>query len=68
MVTKEDISLAIEYIFENCDEKNMRYPKGDKYGRHYAERFGCVKGHLDMFKKHPKEFVNMAKRKMAKVI
>jgi hypothetical protein len=62
MVTKDDISLAIEYIFQNCQD--LRYPRG----LYHAERCGCLEGHLNAFKKHPKDFVMMAKKKMARVI
>jgi hypothetical protein len=57
MINQEDIQIAIEWIFEDClNFKEM------------PDRYGCLKGKLEVFKKHPKDFINVAKRKMAKVI
>jgi hypothetical protein len=68
MVTKDDISLAVEYIFQECVDEKMRYPRGDRHGLHFAEKYGCLRGNMEMLKKNPKEFVAMAKKKMARVI
>jgi hypothetical protein len=73
MVSKDDISLAIEYVFQNC--KQETYPS--KAGLHYiptgmirktTDECECIKSHLNAFKKHPKDFVMMTKKKMARVI
>jgi len=64
MVTKEDIQIAIEYIFQKC-EPNPRY---QRVGSYSPERCGCLEGNFQTFKKQPKEFINLAKKKMARVM
>jgi len=57
MASSLDLQIAIQWLMDDCKDK-----------KDTNEKHGCMVGHLELFKQYPKDFVSMAKRKVAKVM
>jgi hypothetical protein len=57
MASSLDLQIAVQWLMDDCKDK-----------KDASEKNGCLTGHLELFKQYPKDFVSMAKRKVAKVM